>query len=297
MNRLPGTPDPGSWPTSAARRTMTQDFAQRRRVAVALAITVIAVPAAFLLNRGDESSAAPPVHPDRQRRRATGPTADGRQLVERSLGDRRDGNDPGRIPRRHGCPTRANDPATIAIPRLAAVDPAAPPRSVVTSPTSPVCQARGVPFNTADHRDQPRQQPQRAVASPRSADRHPTTTSSCTRTRSSRSPTSPTPRRRADHLVTHSRPRIHELLAIGRLAPRRDLGQNFVADPNTVRRIAALAERRPRRPRRRDRCRAGIADPRARRDRGRRDRGRGRSRHRARIARQRWGLHRREGRV
>jgi 16S rRNA (adenine1518-N6/adenine1519-N6)-dimethyltransferase len=41
--------------------------------------------------------------------------------------------------------------------------------------------------------------------------------------------------------VTHSRPRIHELLTTGGLAPRRDLGQNFVADPNTVRRIASLA--------------------------------------------------------
>lgn len=41
--------------------------------------------------------------------------------------------------------------------------------------------------------------------------------------------------------MTHSRPRIHELLAEAGLAPRRDLGQNFVADPNTVRRIAHLA--------------------------------------------------------
>jgi 16S rRNA (adenine1518-N6/adenine1519-N6)-dimethyltransferase len=41
--------------------------------------------------------------------------------------------------------------------------------------------------------------------------------------------------------VTHSRSRIHELLAESGLAPRRDLGQNFVADANTVRRIAALA--------------------------------------------------------
>lgn len=41
--------------------------------------------------------------------------------------------------------------------------------------------------------------------------------------------------------MTHSRARIHELLGDG-LAPRRDLGQNFVADPNTVRKIAALAE-------------------------------------------------------
>jgi len=41
--------------------------------------------------------------------------------------------------------------------------------------------------------------------------------------------------------VTHSRTRIHDLLGAGALTPRRDLGQNFVADPNTVRRIAALA--------------------------------------------------------
>ena len=42
--------------------------------------------------------------------------------------------------------------------------------------------------------------------------------------------------------MTHSRPRINELLAGSGLAPRRDLGQNFVADPNTVRKIAALAQ-------------------------------------------------------
>jgi 16S rRNA (adenine1518-N6/adenine1519-N6)-dimethyltransferase len=41
--------------------------------------------------------------------------------------------------------------------------------------------------------------------------------------------------------MTHSRPRIHDLLEANSLAPRRDLGQNFVADPNTVRRIAYLA--------------------------------------------------------
>ena len=41
--------------------------------------------------------------------------------------------------------------------------------------------------------------------------------------------------------LTLSRPRIHELLDQSGLAPRRDLGQNFVADPNTVRRIASLA--------------------------------------------------------
>lgn len=44
--------------------------------------------------------------------------------------------------------------------------------------------------------------------------------------------------------MTHSRARIHELLSSRGLAPRRDLGQNFVADPNTVRRIARMAELR-----------------------------------------------------
>lgn len=42
--------------------------------------------------------------------------------------------------------------------------------------------------------------------------------------------------------MTHSRPHIHDLLGSVGLAPRRDLGQNFVADPNTVRRIARFAE-------------------------------------------------------
>ena len=41
--------------------------------------------------------------------------------------------------------------------------------------------------------------------------------------------------------MTLSRSRIHELLDQSGLAPRRALGQNFVADPNTVRRIASLA--------------------------------------------------------
>jgi 16S rRNA (adenine1518-N6/adenine1519-N6)-dimethyltransferase len=41
--------------------------------------------------------------------------------------------------------------------------------------------------------------------------------------------------------VTHSRRQVRELLEVHRLAPRRDLGQNFVADANTVRRIAHLA--------------------------------------------------------
>ena len=42
--------------------------------------------------------------------------------------------------------------------------------------------------------------------------------------------------------MTHSRPDIRDLLDRYGLAARREFGQNFVADPNTVRRIASLAE-------------------------------------------------------
>jgi 16S rRNA (adenine1518-N6/adenine1519-N6)-dimethyltransferase len=41
--------------------------------------------------------------------------------------------------------------------------------------------------------------------------------------------------------VTHSHRDITELLAAHGLAPRRAFGQNFVSDPNTVRRIARMA--------------------------------------------------------
>jgi 16S rRNA (adenine1518-N6/adenine1519-N6)-dimethyltransferase len=42
--------------------------------------------------------------------------------------------------------------------------------------------------------------------------------------------------------VTHGRAEIHELLLANDLHPSRALGQNFVADANTVRRIARLAD-------------------------------------------------------
>ena len=41
--------------------------------------------------------------------------------------------------------------------------------------------------------------------------------------------------------MTHSRADITRLLEANGLSPRRAFGQNFVADPNTVRRIARLA--------------------------------------------------------
>lgn len=42
--------------------------------------------------------------------------------------------------------------------------------------------------------------------------------------------------------MTHTRTRVAELLETHGLAPSRALGQNFVVDPNTVRRIARLAD-------------------------------------------------------
>lgn len=45
--------------------------------------------------------------------------------------------------------------------------------------------------------------------------------------------------------MTHSPPRITELLRTAGLAPRRQFGQNFVTDPNTVRRIAQMARITP----------------------------------------------------
>jgi 16S rRNA (adenine1518-N6/adenine1519-N6)-dimethyltransferase len=42
--------------------------------------------------------------------------------------------------------------------------------------------------------------------------------------------------------MTHTRADIQRLLAEGGLRPSRALGQNFVSDPNTVRRIARLAD-------------------------------------------------------
>ena len=45
--------------------------------------------------------------------------------------------------------------------------------------------------------------------------------------------------------MTHSRTALRDLLDGHGLAPRRDLGQNFMVDPNTVRRIVTLADIAP----------------------------------------------------
>ncbi len=68
--------------------------------------------------------------------------------------------------------------------------------------------------------------------------------------------------------MTHSGADIAQLLSAHGLRPSRALGQNFVADPNTVRRIARLARLSGRRSGARDRRRPRLADAGPGRDRG-----------------------------
>ncbi len=60
--------------------------------------------------------------------------------------------------------------------------------------------------------------------------------------------------------MTLSRPEVLRLLEESGISPSRALGQNFVADPNTVRRVARLAGVGARRPGGRDRRRPRVAD-------------------------------------
>ena len=76
--------------------------------------------------------------------------------------------------------------------------------------------------------------------------------------------------------MTYSRREIQSMLAEIGVRPRKSLGQNFVADPNLVRRIARLAEITPGDRVDRDRRRAGLVDVGARRGRRIRDRDRDR---------------------
>jgi hypothetical protein len=143
---------------------MNQDFAQRRRVALALAITVIAVPAAFLLNRNNEASTAPTV------------TVVGTIAGQQSNGD--DSNsgpngtsDSASAPSATDAmgttavgfldgtvPDRASDPATIAIPRLpASINGIGTFKRDLTNVAS--CSAKGAPFDariTVTNRDNSR---------------------------------------------------------------------------------------------------------------------------------------------
>lgn len=117
---------------------MNHDYAQRRRVAVAVAITVIAAPAAFLLDRdgtNDQAStitvigsntvapSSTTLAPPETDAMGTAPVA----FLEGSA------------------PSAADDPPTIAIPRLPqSIEGTASFRRNIASTT---CQVKGVPFN------------------------------------------------------------------------------------------------------------------------------------------------------
>jgi hypothetical protein len=136
---------------------MHEDFAQRRRIALALAITVILVPAAFLLNRGGGDAADEPagtlVGEVRISGQPDGSVAE--DTLESSGRNESTGTDPmGTTPPealQGTVPEQAGDPATIAIPRAT--------RAVRGTATfsrdisdSAACQVRdliAIPFNSS----------------------------------------------------------------------------------------------------------------------------------------------------
>jgi len=125
---------------------MNNDYAQRRRVAIALAITVIAVPAAFLLNRGADSESEPTVTvigsvaTDEVAADDPGRSADSPSATD-AMGTTPVGFLDGTVP------AGDSDPATIAIPRLPqSIDGSATFRRDLSNVAG--CMARGVPFNT-----------------------------------------------------------------------------------------------------------------------------------------------------
>ena len=130
---------------------MQQDFAQRRRVAFALAITVILVPAALLLNRGGTDEGDGPLGTLVGTVQIPGQTADGDGAE-----GRRDpaATDPmGTTPRAYidgTLPEQTDDPATIAIPRVGrSIRGSATFSRNISDPSS--CQVRdlvSIPFNS-----------------------------------------------------------------------------------------------------------------------------------------------------
>lgn len=132
---------------------MREDFAQRRRFALALAITVILVPAAFLLNRGNDGVATEP-----------GDTLVGDVLIAGQTvapdaspdpTERPAATDPmGTTPTEFidgTVPEQADDPATIAIPRVNRSLRGTATFSRGISDTA-ACQIRdlvSIPFNTS----------------------------------------------------------------------------------------------------------------------------------------------------
>ncbi len=124
---------------------MNQDYAQRRRVAVALAITVIAVPAAFLLNR-DNAPAAAPI--GTVIGRAAGDDSSAQQAQPANAPSATDAMGTTPVGYLDGTvPARDSDPATIAIPRLPqSIDGTGSFRRELSNVAG--CIAKGVPYNT-----------------------------------------------------------------------------------------------------------------------------------------------------
>lgn len=138
---------------------MSHDYAQRRRVAIALAITVIAVPAAFLLNRGNEAADPPTVtvigtvagDDSNAAANASSDIAAAPTATD-AMGTTPVGFLDGTVP------PQQNDPATIAIPRLPeSINGSASFRRDLANVVG--CMAKGVPFNsriTVTNRDNSR---------------------------------------------------------------------------------------------------------------------------------------------
>lgn len=119
---------------------MDHDYAQRRRVAVAIAVTVIAAPAAFLLNRSDADDAlttsAAVVAADGQPAVTTGEPAATTPLGTAPVGYLSGSTLPS-----------TNEPARIAIPAVTpSIKGLASYSSTITSPT--LCAVPGLPFNS-----------------------------------------------------------------------------------------------------------------------------------------------------
>jgi hypothetical protein len=123
---------------------MNQDFAQRRRVALALAITVIAVPAAFLLNRNNQADSSPAITLVGTVAGQGAPVPTTQPANQPSATDAMGTTPVGFLD--GTTPERASDPATIAIPRLGdSINGIGTFRYDLTRVES--CMAKDAPFN------------------------------------------------------------------------------------------------------------------------------------------------------
>ena len=219
---------------------MRLDRADRRRLAFASTLTVAALPAVWLVNRDDtrSSTTRPNVaavglaaedasagQPDgaAASRASFDPMGDGDPLFARRAAGR--AGAAGAAPWRSAAPTKSS-----RLPSRRTADRSAPATR---------CPYNGLPAGTSVKVVNPANgRSIECVTSPSDDDElvlHPD------RFVAARQPDRRTGARRDPPVTDSSRPAVRDLLTSRGLAPRRDLGQNFVADPNTVRRIAHLA--------------------------------------------------------